>query len=159
MKHWNWIVGGIVASALGGIIAVEAATYIPYTIGTVTGNELVQIGPKNTSPIYAYDGAFSGAHNAPPTGTAAPVATSCGTGPAVVGTDSSGKVTMGTASPTGCVITFATAFATAPNCVVTWAATPLASQSYAVSTSAITLTQTATSSNVAYWVCEANVGG
>jgi hypothetical protein len=85
--------------------------------------------------------------------TTAPALTSCGTSPAIVGTDLAGTVTMGTGTPTGCVITFNTAKSAAPHCVVTWIATPLASQSYATSTTAITLTQTATSSNVVKYIC------
>lgn len=85
--------------------------------------------------------------------TTAPALTTCGTSPAIVGTDLAGTVTMGTGSPTGCVITFNAAKSSAPHCVVTWIATPLASQSYATSTTAITLTQTGTSSNVVKYVC------
>jgi hypothetical protein len=83
----------------------------------------------------------------------APALTSCGTSPAISGSDLAGTVTMGTGAPTGCVITFAVAYSSAPHCVVTWRATPLATQSYAVSTTAITLTQVATSSNVVDYVC------
>ena len=89
----------------------------------------------------------------------APALTSCGTSPAIAGTDTAGTVTMGTGTPTGCVITFNTAYTTAPHCTVTWRATPLASQSYAVSTTAITLTQTATDSNVVDYICVAPAGG
>lgn len=85
-------------------------------------------------------------------GTTAPALTSCGTTPAIVGTDMAGTVTMGTTA-TGCVITFNVPFAAAPVCVVTWIATPLASQSYTTSTAAITLTQTSASNNVAKYVC------
>lgn len=84
--------------------------------------------------------------------TTAPALTSCGTTPAIVGTDLAGTVTMGTTA-TGCVITFAAAKSAAPHCVVTWIATPLASQSYTTSTTAITLTQTSTSNNVAKYIC------
>ena len=86
-------------------------------------------------------------------GGGTPALSSCGTSPAIVGTDLSGTVTMGTGTPTGCVITFSQAYASAPHCVVTWIATPLASQSYATSATAITLTQTGTSSNVVKYVC------
>lgn len=82
-----------------------------------------------------------------------PVLTSCGTAPALAGTDAVGTVTMGTGSPTGCVITFGTAYLTAPTCVVNWVATPLASQSWTTSTTALTLTQTGTSSNKASYFC------
>lgn len=87
-----------------------------------------------------------------PQGTA-PALTTCGTAPAIKGTDIAGTVTMGTGSPTGCVITFNVAYPFAPHCVVTWAATPLASQSYTISTTAITLVQTGTSSNLVNYAC------
>jgi hypothetical protein len=89
----------------------------------------------------------------------APALTSCGTSPTVTGDSKSGVVTMGTGSPTGCVITFATAYAVAPACTVTWQATPLASQSYVVSASAITLTQTGTNSNKVNYTCASQSGG
>lgn len=82
----------------------------------------------------------------------APALTSCGTSPAITGNDVHGTVTMGTATPTGCVITFAIAYATAPTCRVTWR-TNIASMQYTVSTSAITLTQTGTSSNLIDYDC------
>jgi hypothetical protein len=90
--------------------------------------------------------------------TTAPALTSCGSSPAIAGTDTSGTVTMGTGTPTGCVITFNVAYTAAPHCNVTWR-TNIASMIYAVSTTAITLTQTATSSNVADYLCVAPSGG
>jgi hypothetical protein len=84
---------------------------------------------------------------------APPVLTSCGTSPAIVGSDLGGKVTMGTGSPTGCVITFAQTHGVAPNCLVVWAGTPLAAQNYTVTTTAITLVQTGTSSNIVFYFC------
>jgi hypothetical protein len=89
----------------------------------------------------------------------APALTSCGSGsPAIVGDDKDGQVTMGT-SATGCTITFNTAYTSAPLCTVSWQATPLASQSYAVSTTALTLTQTSTSGNKVNYHCAAQSGG
>ena len=91
--------------------------------------------------------------------TTAPALTSCGTGsPAIVGSDSAGTVTLGT-SATGCVITFNVAYTNAPHCAVAWHNTPLASQSYSVSPTAITLTQTSTSGDVAEYVCVGQAGG
>lgn len=52
------------------------------------------------------------------TGSAPTVGGSCGTGPAIAGQDSAGKVTTGTGSPTSCTVTFASAWVTAPACVV-----------------------------------------
>lgn len=106
----------------------------------------------------AFNLGFDGRFMPQGSGTA-PALTSCGTSPAITGTDVAGTVTMGTATPTGCVITFNVAYVAAPHCLVTWIATPLASQSYATSTTAITLTQTATSSNVVKYFCAAQPGG
>lgn len=89
----------------------------------------------------------------------APTLSSCGTSPAIVGDDKDGQVTMGTGSPTGCVITFAAAYTSAPLCTVTWQGTPLASQSYTVTAPAITTVQTATSSNKLNYHCAAQSGG
>lgn len=91
-------------------------------------------------------------------GQAAPTLTTCGTTPAISGTDRAGEVTMGTGTPTGCTITFAVAYAAVPYCTVTWRAN-LASMQYTVTTTAITLTQTATSSNKVDYRCLARSGG
>lgn len=103
----------------------------------------------------------TGAVNAPAhvnTGSTPPVLTSCGTTPAITGSDTAGIVTMG-ATATGCVITFATAYTGTPYCVVTWIATPLASQSYVTANTAITTTQTSTSNNKLQYVCVGPSGG
>lgn len=91
--------------------------------------------------------------------TTAPALTSCGTGsPAITGTDEAGIVTLGT-NATGCVITFNVAYTGTPYCVVSWIATPLASQSYVTSNASITLTQTSASGNKAQYICRATAGG
>ncbi len=97
---------------------------------------------------------FNSAAHLAITQATAPAASSCGTTPAITAgsTDMGGTVTMGTGSPTGCVITFGTAFAVAPKCAVTWQAN-LASMQYTISTTAITLVQTGTSSNLVNWTC------
>lgn len=105
----------------------------------------------------AYNLNFDGKMAPVGSGTA-PALTSCGTTPAIVGTDVAGTVTMGTTA-TGCVITFNVAYIAAPHCIVTWIATPLASQSYATSVTAITTTQTSTSNNVLKYFCVAQPGG
>ena len=89
----------------------------------------------------------------------APALTSCGTGsPSIVGTDTAGTITTGT-NATGCIITFNVAYVAAPHCVVTWQTTPAASQSYTISTTAITLTQTSASGRLVNYVCIGRSGG
>lgn len=90
--------------------------------------------------------------------TTPPALTSCGTTPAITGTDTAGVVTMGTTA-TGCVITFNVAYSAVPYCVVAWQATPLASQSYTITASAITTVQTSTSNNKLNYMCIAQSGG
>ncbi len=65
---------------------------------------------------------------------------------------------MGTTA-SGCVITFNQAYVAAPFCVVTWQGSPLVSQSYTISNTAITLTQTATSGDKVDYICRAQAGG
>lgn len=82
-----------------------------------------------------------------------PVLSACITGgtPTLVGTDFSGVVTGGTTASTSCVVTFGTAYQTAPNCVVSWQTGPLAAMSWTTSTTALTITQTSNaSSKIAY---------
>lgn len=117
------------------------------------------IGNPFTGTLFQF-GSGSGAPSHLATGqTTAPALTSCGGGtPAITGTDTAGIVTMGT-SATGCVITFNVAYTAAPYCVVTWIATPLASQSYVTAAATITTTQTSTSSNKLQYVCIGQNGG
>lgn len=88
----------------------------------------------------------------------APALSSCGTSPTISGGDMAGEVTLGTGSPTGCTITFNAAYSSVPYCRVSWQSN-LASMQYTVSASAITLTQTATSSNKVNYDCTARSGG
>ena len=93
-------------------------------------------------------------------GNTAPALTSCGTTPAISGNDWSGTVTLGTGSPTGCVITFNTAYISAPTCVVVSETAPATTTpAYSVSTTAITIVQAANSSNKYDYICVAKAGG
>ena len=48
-----------------------------------------------------------------------PVLSACGTAPAITGSDSASKVTIGTGVTTSCTVTFANAYTAAPACVIT----------------------------------------
>ena len=85
------------------------------------------------------------------TSTAAPVVSSCGTSPTI---DShanakSGTVTVGTGSPTGCTITFASAYSSWNHCRITSQGVN-AAFAYSYSLTAITLSGTALSGNIDY---------
>lgn len=89
-------------------------------------------------------------------GSPAPTVTgsTCGTtAPAITGTDFAGTVIVGSSATTSCVVTFGTAFVTAPTCVVSPKSTILAAFSFATSTTALTVTQTSTASNTFTYIC------
>lgn len=89
-------------------------------------------------------------------GSPAPTVTgsTCGTtAPSVTGTDFAGTITVGSSATTSCVLTFGTAYLTAPSCVVGPKSTILAALSWATSTTALTITQTSTASNTLSYIC------
>lgn len=73
----------------------------------------------------------------------APTLSTCGTTPSIVGNDVAGTVTMGTAGPTACTLTFANAFTNAPHCVVVARDALILAHVTASSTTAVTFTATA----------------
>lgn len=87
-----------------------------------------------------------------------PTLTSCGTSPVISGSDVAGVITMGTGAPAGCVVTFSTAYTSTPYCNMSWQ-TNLASMQYTITASAMTLVQTATSSNKVGYICVGQSGG
>lgn len=151
-----------VASSVDFLAATGSAAGTPgsvslYAAGTDT-NVLLNLGPKGSGYLNLASSAGTPAHIVT-TQTTPPALTSCGGGsPAITGSDTAGIVTMGT-SATGCVITFNVAYTTAPYCIVNWIATPLASQSWATTNTAITLTQTSASTNKAVYFCSGTTGG
>lgn len=91
-----------------------------------------------------------------------PALSSCGTSPSIAtgSTDVAGRVTTGTGTPTGCVITFAQAYNATPSCVVvSQTAYATTTPAYTVSTTAITLTQAAGDSRIYNYVCASMNGG
>lgn len=149
--------GDCTLSAAGAITCTKTNGGNLGTAATVnTGTAGATIPLNNSANVFSALNTFTG-HVA--AGSSAPTLSSCGGGsPAILGDDKDGQVTMGTTA-TGCVITFASAYTGTPLCVVTWQATPLASQSYAITNTAITLTQTSTSSNKVNYHCTAQNGG
>lgn len=119
-------------------------------------NSAWQLTPKGSGTLQTVrmdfgDGHFQYVNSTPP------AASSCGTSPAVASgsSDAQGVVTEGTVA-TGCVVTFATAYATSPSCTVTSeAGLPIA---YAVTTSAITITNgaSALSGTKFHYLCQGN---
>lgn len=124
-----------------------------------SANQAVQLSQDPTGKV-GYDnvqgGIYLPGHLLSTTRQApAPVLSACITGgtPTLVGTDFAGVITGGTTASTSCVVTFGTAFQTAPNCVVSWQSGPLAAMSWATSKTALTITQTSTASAQIAYIC------
>ena len=132
------------------ILALSASIAL---IGLALAQQSVQTRPGDGGPLwFATNGAaVFGGHIS--NAGRAPVVTTCGGDPAIVGTDLAGVVTVGATPSTSCVITFAVAYTIAPTCVVSWSAGPLAAMSYTISTTAITVAQTSTASNRLNYIC------
>ena len=81
--------------------------------------------------------------------TTPPVLSTCGTSPSILGNDTVGKVTTGSALTT-CTITFATAYAVAPACFLQ-AQGGATQPTYTTSTTAITATVTIASTVYNYF--------
>lgn len=107
---------------------------VNYTGLNVTSSGNVGIG--TTSPGSTLDVKGHVANS----GTAATVGT-CGTSPAITGNDNRGSVTNGTGAVSSCVITFNSAYATAPFCVVSWNGTgaPTTGMSSVATTTTLTV--------------------
>ena len=76
-----------------------------------------------------------------------------GTTPAMVGSDVAGKITVGTTVTTSCAMTFATAYANAPACVIT-GDTNATLYSAVTSTTILTITSSADmDSDVIMFIC------
>lgn len=124
--------------------------------GAQTITKGLQLSQDATGPfgVDANLGVYFPGHILNPVGNRpAPVLTACvaGTGGSFAGNDFAGAFTQGNTAATSCVVTFGTAYVTAPNCNVTWNTGPLAAMSWTTSTTALTITQTsATTSKISY---------
>ncbi len=86
---------------------------------------------------------------------------SCGTTPAISGSDFAGEITVGTGAPTSCTLNFATLYAAVPYCVVVEGALPSTQpMSYIVLAGSIGMSWTVNASGTkVYYHCIARSGG
>lgn len=155
------IAAGLFAAALCAAAPVQAVTLFSPVQGDL---QFPGLTPAPSGGQLAIDNSAIGATTPAPgsftalsaasvkfTGSA-PVPTGTGTPTIAAGsTDNAGEVTAGS-SATSVVITFAGTHANAPFCVVRSQA-QITSFAYTLSTTAITITQTATSANLIDYVC------
>lgn len=96
---------------------------------------------------------FSGRINTDVSTMASPVVSACGTTPAITGSNTAGKVTVGTGVTTSCTVTFDTAYANAPACTIAGDST---ANTYAATTSNTALTIISSAdmdSDVVMYIC------
>lgn len=160
------IVGACVAVlALAGVVIAQVT---PPTVTTINTGDLfqdIQNGQSAPTNFYAsiqqirsFILGQNSTHTAAPTLTTSG-STCGGTGATVLGTDVSGAVTEAGSASTSCVITFAKAFVTAPECFVSLQNATDASLKCSTSTTAATITQTSASSNVLNYLIVGVPGG
>ena len=161
----NKVLAVLCASALLASSVAIAQIVVPTKVSAINSTDLFKDIPRGVSAstnVYASAAqlqSYALTGNSAHALTAAPVVTSCGTtAVTITGNDFGGTVTVGSSASTSCIITFATAYATTPGCAVT-SQSQLASFAYTVSTTAITVTQTSTASNLINYVCVAQPGG
>lgn len=135
------------AAGIAKSVAIDA--YGRDTVGTQKQGGSVRVYPDDENWVSSHVSLFARTGDALAerlrlTGTGhvlvyggAPSLSGCGTGASVSGNDTTGEITVGS-SATGCVLTFATAWATKPGCTVT--AQSGARFGYGISTTALTLT-------------------
>ena len=127
------------------------------TTGSTVGTGLVGIansGPTATLTVGDGAGSATQGNHIAFVNTTQPALTSCGGGsPALdaTGSDVAGTITEGS-SATGCVLTFNKAFATAPHCTVS-SSTGLASLTWTISTTLLTISNSSTSSGKVSYIC------
>ncbi|MES1986353.1 MAG: hypothetical protein V4461_15535 [Pseudomonadota bacterium] len=154
--------------ALGGLliagIAIAQITTAPLVTSINSGDAFLDIpnGQTRTTTVYASAAQLQawilGGNS---TRTGKPVLTSCITGGGTIaGTDNAFVLTGGSTASTSCVATFSQAYLTRPVCTVSSeTAYATTTPSFAVSTTAVTITQASNSSEVYDVICMAQPGG
>lgn len=98
--------------APGGKLEVVPGTTNPYSVLISSGDgSTLHLGVNYTQGGHVESGGVK------------PVVSACGTDPTNVGSDTAGKVTIGTGGVTSCTVTFAMPFTNAPSCTITANAT------------------------------------
>lgn len=162
-KYLKTLAAAILLPTLLGVAAIAQTVTLPapQSMGVSDRVQVIPNGIPSAQSVFATLTQFRAWVLGGASGhSGTPALSSCGSGsPAISGTDSAGTVTAGT-SATGCVITFSTAYAAAPYCVVTSQVAPgTSTPAYSVSATAITLVQASQSGNKWDYICVARAGG
>ena len=160
MKRLRYLIGGAIGALLAAGIAYAQIPYVS-SLGQNDIRQVIKNGIPQAGNTYAKIGQLTAWILGGASGhSGVPALTSCGTGsPTVAGTDYAFTVTQGTTA-TGCVATFAAAFAKAPVCVAVNETAPgTSTPAYTVSTTAVTLVNASTSGEIWNVICVDQPGG
>lgn len=165
MKKYLSATAGVLFGLLLGTSIATAQTIPVPKVTAINPTDLIQnipFGNVHVGNVYmtaAQLQAFILGGSASRTGT--PVLTACITGGGTIaGTDNAFILTGGSTASTSCVATFALAYNKAPVCSVSSQTAPgTTTPSFAVSTTAVTITQASNSSEVYDVICIAQPGG
>jgi hypothetical protein len=142
----------------GVSFAISSSTpYSKFTIHSVNGDtfgNLFLIASSTSNSTTTLFGITNTGHFF---GTStSPILSSCGTAPSVLGSDSHGEVTIGSTA-TGCTITFASAYRSAPVCTVTNQSMSIVNaMTYTISTTTLTVSQTGLGGAKVDYICMEN---
>ena len=154
-----------VCLALGGAGAALAQFVTPATVTNLSDTDLIQDIPNGVSAstnVYATGKVLrSYIFGSNTLHTGKPALTVCSSGGGtIVGSDYAFILTGGTTASTSCVATFSVAFTSIPVCTVASQTAPATTTpSFAVSTTAVTITQARQASEVYDVICVAQPGG
>lgn len=141
----NGYIGGTFGVGTSSPVAKLSVTANP---GTPT-NRIFAVASSTNAVVFSVDG---NAHVK--AGGSAPTLSACGTSPSISGNDTHGTVTVGSVSASGCTITFAVPFTSAPDCTLTNQSMSVTNaMTYTVSTTALTVSQTGLTSAKLNYMC------
>lgn len=160
------IAASALALSVAGIGVAQIVT--PVTVPSMTAADLFsdiyngQSAPTNVYATILQMRSFVLGQNSQHLAAPTPTTTTsiCGGSTATIsGTDTSGQVTEGSTASTSCVVTFAKAFVTAPECFVSLNNVADTALKCATTTTTLTVTQTSASSNVLNYLVVGLPGG
>lgn len=134
-----FVSSGSFANPMMSVSSTPAITPQDFLISVSSANGILIWGVQNNGHVVS-------------SGTT-PSLSSCGTGPAITGTDYSGNFTGGTAAA-GCTLTFNTPFLATPTCVVSERSMSVVNAfAYTPSVTALTVTQTGFGTSTVDYIC------
>lgn len=166
LRKLGLLVGAVGALGIGGLAVAQIVS--PTLVSTMYPGDLIKDIPEGVAAstnVYASIlqvrsmvlGQNSQHLTAP---TLTTTGSGCGGSAASVnGTDTSGQIAQGSTASTSCVVTFAKAYATAPECFVSINNVADSALKCSTTTTAMTITQTSAASNVTNYLVVGLAGG